>query len=146
MPRQSAADRSGALYRAGVLPPEPPARLDQEAAQIWRDVVASKPVDRFDAGACVLLEEFCQAAVHTRALNRKITALRKRHDWFELDAFERRAVRATARLTMLATKLRLSIQAAVDRRSRALDEKGPGAAADDPLLGGSAVHGRRTTN
>ena len=46
--------------------------------------------------------------------------------------------RALAMITTLATKLRLSVQADVDRRSRKIDER-PAPAALDPLLGGAAV-------
>lgn len=146
MPRSSSEDQSGAVWRNGGVPPEPPPHLDKEAAAVWREIAASKPVDWFDAGAQVLLAEYCDAAVHARGLNRELAKLRRKREWHELADYERRAARASARLVSLATKLRLSVQASVDRRSRKLDERGPGAAGGDPLLGGRAVHGGKATN
>lgn len=77
MPRQSAEARAAGAFQAGGAPPPPPKHLSKEAAAVWRDIVASKPLDWFDAGAQILLEAYCESAVHHRALTRKITALRR---------------------------------------------------------------------
>lgn len=150
MPRQSAEARAAGAFQAGGAPPPPPKHLSKEAAAVWRDIVASKPLDWFDAGAQILLEAYCESAVHHRALTRKITALRRgrgAENWEKLKPLEKRAASARRDLATLATKLRLSVQANVDRHSRMLAERGnvpekPEKSARSTLLGGEAVWGR----
>jgi phage terminase small subunit len=150
MPRQSAESRAAAAFQAGGAPPEPPKHLSKEAAVVWREIVSSKPVDWFDPGARILLEAYCEAAVHHRAVTRKITTLRRgrsRDNWEDLKAMEKRAALVRRDLATLATKLRLSVQANVDWHSRKLGERGnagdnPEKTARSTLLGGEAVWGR----
>ena len=77
MPRASAEAKSAAAFRAGGRAPEPPPHLTKEAADVWREIAASKPSDWFDPGACVLLEDFCNATIHARAISRKVERMRK---------------------------------------------------------------------
>jgi hypothetical protein len=143
MTRQSAESRSASAYLAGSAPPPPPKHLSKTVAAVWTDIAASKPPDFFDAGSQPLLEQYCVMIIHGRALNRRIDRLVKAGAWEELKPWEKRRNQLNATLATLATKLRLSIQALVDRRSRGLLERGqqPDGKKQDPLLGGRAVWG-----
>ena len=83
-----------------------------------------------------------------RAIAKKLAGYRRAAAWEESRAWEKRFNLICTTLTTLATKLRLSIQALVDRRSRSLLEGGqqPDGRKFDPLLGGQAIWGagRRT--
>jgi phage terminase small subunit len=128
MPRQSAEARGAAAFRAGAVPLEPPKHLSKEAAALWLAITACKPPDWFDPASAVLLEEFCEVSTHLRALYQHLARLREAGAWSEAAVTERRWLRVGARLTTLATKLRLTVQAGVDRKSRMLDERGSGGA------------------
>jgi hypothetical protein len=141
MPRISAEARGAAALRAGGKLPDPPKDLSDEAKLVWKAVTASKPVDWFDAGSLVLLEDFCNAAVHARHIEKRIETLRGAEAWAELSDWEKRAAVSTTRLTGLATKLRLSVQANVEWHDRKIGEKGQKEAAGDTLIGGKAVWG-----
>ena len=138
MPRASAEGRAASAYRAGEKRPEPPAGLNAVAAAEWRRIVASKPLGWFDAGSLLLLETYCA----TFARLRDLLALLDETPPNEKGAayLEQRIMGLNGSCATLATKLRLTVQGAVDRKSRMLDEKGPGEeAAADPLLGGKVV-------
>lgn len=141
MPRQSAEARGAAAFRAGAAPPAAPKTLSKDAAAIWTDVVASKPVDWFDAGARILLENYCETAVQARALAKRMVSLRKAAAWEEMRVWEKRLALLNRTLVTLATKLRLSVQANVEWEARKNGERGIPAKARDPLLGGAAVWG-----
>lgn len=146
MPRISAEARGAAAFRAGGAVPEPPKALSKESAAVWREIAASKPTDWFDAGSLVLLEDYCNAVVHARHIEERMQVLRKAEAWSELSDWEKRAALATTRLTGLATKLRLSVQAAVEWHSRKIGEKGQKDTAGDTLIGGKAVWGEKRPN
>lgn len=142
MPRQSAEARAAAALRAGGSPPKPPRHLSREAAAIWIAVANSRPPDFFDAAGQVLLGEFCECAVHGRALQKRIQRLRRTGAWQELVPWERRYAAMTAALTRLAIKLRLTVQARFEWHDGRIAERGHGRAGKhDWLLGGRAVHG-----
>lgn len=140
MARQSAEDRSAAEFRAGSAPPPPPKHLTREATALWVRIAASKPADWFDSAAQVLLAQYCETAVHAVAMAAQVARLREAGAWTELEPLARRWLRAVGSLGTLATKLRLTVQARVDRRSRGLLERGTGS---HPLLGLRARNGGR---
>lgn len=143
MSRQSAESRAAASLRSGGAPPPPPKHLSKAEAAVWVEIAASKPPDFFDAGARPLLERYCIATIHARALDRRISKLIKAAAWKEIQEWEKRRALVDTTMATLATKLRLSIQALVDRRSRGLLEGGQQGDGNkpDPLLGGRAVWG-----
>jgi hypothetical protein len=141
VPRQSAEARSAASFVAGGAPPRAPAHLSKAAKVLWAEIAASKPADWFDAGSGVLLGNYCEVAVQARGVAKRLERLRKATAWDEAKAWEKRLAMLTRTLSMLATKLRLSVQSSVDRKSRKLDERGQLSRKRDPLLGGSAVWG-----
>jgi phage terminase small subunit len=146
MPRASAEARAAARHRAGGgEPPGPPEWLTEAAAGIWRAICAAKPADWFDAGNRPLLAAYCATLARLRDLHVALAAM-------PVDAkgaafMEQRVQGMAGSAVMLATKLRLTVQAAVRRDAGILAEKGPGeGVADDPLLGGKVVpigRGRR---
>jgi hypothetical protein len=148
VPRQSAEAKAAATYLAGSRAPDPPGRLGAEGKTLWREISASKPPDWFDAGSLPLLESYCDLTIHARAIARKLKRLRKAGAWDEMLAFERRLRAVVDGQSMLATKLRLSVQGLIERHSRRILEHGqttPNTKADkkpDRLLGGEAVWGK----
>lgn len=138
MPRASAEARAAAAFRAGAKRPAPPAWLCAEAAAHWRRIVGDKPIGWFDAGSLPLLAQYCATLVRARQLAEAVAAVPP--DAKGAQALEVRLMGVNGSCISLATKLRLSVQAGVDRKSRLLDERGPGeVAAADPLLGGKVV-------
>jgi hypothetical protein len=138
LPRASAEGRAAATYRAGAKRPASPEWLTEEAAEHWRGIVASKPLGWFDAGSLPLLAQYCEGLVLARQL--AVTLANTDPTEKGRQALEVRFMGLNGSCLALATKLRLSVQSAVDRKSRMLDESGPGeAAAADPLLGGKVV-------
>jgi hypothetical protein len=75
MPRRSAEDVAGALWRAGSLPPKPPAHLSRQAKAIWREIAGSRPADYFRAGNLVLLEQLCGTTAELRRLWPQLEAM-----------------------------------------------------------------------
>lgn len=139
MPRISAEARSAAAFRAGGERPKPPARLITPAREIWLEIVNDRPVDFFRPGQYGMLKSFCEASIEQNRIFETLTRTRVgTGDYIEM---QKAAARNTVMLTTLGTKLRLTVQADVDRHSRKTGERGD-AAADDGLIGGAAAHGK----
>lgn len=138
MPRASAESRAAGAYRAGGKRPDAPDWLDAEAQKHWRRIVSEKPLGWFDAGSLPLLAQYCAMLVRARQLAERLSVVDPAEKGAQ--ALEVRLMGVNGSCLSLATKLRLSVQAGVDRRSRMLDESGPGEElASDPLLGGKVV-------
>ena len=140
MPRRSTDAIAAALWREQLVPPKPPRGISRPAAAVWREIVASKPAHWFNPGAQVLLRQFWELSVLQQELLTRRHAMAAIANPEEQDdaaegRMERRLHRNAATLATLATKLRLSVQAAVDRRSATLDQ---GGRPHDRLLGGKA--------
>lgn len=146
MPRISAEERAASAFRAGGAVPEPPKHLSKESAALWRDIAASKPTDWFDDGALALLEDYCNAIVDARHINSALEAARDGDDADEMKELRKQAVASSGRLTGLATKLRLSVQAQIERNNRKIVERGSKRTATDSLIGGEAVWGEKRAN
>lgn len=140
MPRISAEARGATSFQPDAKPHSAPETLTPGERKIWYDIVNSKPHDWFDQGSLLLLERYCVLTVQARELT------------IEMRTAETGALRSWARKEMnqtcmvmsnLALRLRLAVQGAVGTHSRMLDEKGPGAKADDKLLGGQTAWGER---
>lgn len=110
---------------------------------MWREIAASKPADWFDSGAQPLLARYCTLETQARRLSKRLDALMKAGAWKDAREFEKRLSLMSLTQTTLATKLRLSVQAVMDRRSGKVGERGQGKpdAKPDTLLGGHAVWG-----
>lgn len=136
MPRISAEHRAAIAYLSGCNPPPAPAKLDPEAVAIWRRIVQAKPIGWFDESSLGLLGLYCTTLVKAQQVAVELAPLEVHAAGVE--RLERRLTRLNSSCIALATKLRITVQASVNRHSRILDEAG---ASDDfdGLLGGSAV-------
>jgi len=135
MPRQSPEARSAAAFLTGVQAPEPPADLLPGEVKLWVEIVQSKPAGWFDAGSLLLLELYAYTAIQAA---RVAAALSDVGDIGSPVAGRlcRRLVALNNSTVGLASRLRLTVQATVHRKSGMLSE--PGAGETDPLLGGRA--------
>ncbi len=142
MPRPSPEERGAAAYRAGVKPPPPPATLSEAAGKFWKDIVNSKPADWFDPGSLIQLASYCEMAVQEEYLRCRLVALRESNEGGDaMRVLEKRIGLMSSKSIVLASKLRLTVQAMVAWESRKLQEKGPDEAANDRLVGGTAIWG-----
>jgi hypothetical protein len=115
------------MWRSGGRKPSPPTHMSTAAKRIWRGIVTDRPVDWFRPGSLLLLEQLCEVMVAQRAALAQLA-----QDPGDVDAI--RAVKDYAGiLNVTASRLRLTVQADVERKSRKVDEREPAA---DVLLGG----------
>ena len=144
MPRLSVESRSAASWRARADGPsrEPLAYLPEEAKTPWREVIASKTADWFDAGSLALLKQYCQIAARTERLVQRLNELDRKKPAniqqqmlidVQATKLEERIHKHAMSSGSLAARLRLSVQAAVDWHSRKLNECG---VPPHPLLSG----------
>ena len=134
MPRQSIEAKAAAAWRNGRGPPDPPGYLSKAAKSLWVDIVNSKPADWFSPGSLPLLEMYVELTVLNWNLVARLGSLPSTAENDRLATkLENRIHKFAAALVALATKLRLTVQASVDRHSRMLDERGSPV---HPLLGG----------
>jgi hypothetical protein len=151
MPRQSVEAKAGARFRARPKNelPQPPEHLSLEARKIWARILSTKPADWFDEGSLVLLAQFCDLVAEQAKLVLQRTELEQLKPTNILDRTEvikarldiNKAIREFALAsTTAATKLRLTVQNTIDRKSGVLSEKPPeavvAAAARSSLLSG----------
>jgi len=135
MPRISPEGRSAAAFLTGVQAPEPPINMPPAEAKLWREIVQSKPIGWFDAGSLLLLDLYAYTAI---AAGRVAAAASAVGDIGSPAAGRlcRRLVALNTSALGLASRLRLTPQNTIHRRSGLLSE--PGAGSPDPLLGGRA--------
>jgi hypothetical protein len=127
MPRISPAARAAAIWKTRGQKPWPPKHMSTEAKRIWSAIVDDRPADWFRPGNLLLLEQLCEVMVAQRKAMAQLAKVPG-------DPEIIRAVKDFAAIVNgTAAKLRLTVQADVDRRSRRVDEKEPQA---DVLLGG----------
>jgi hypothetical protein len=118
MPRKSSAALSVVRSRIdpGPKPPEPPRDLNRPAANLWRAIAQDRPADWFTPATERLLQRFCRTAVYAERLH---DALDDEPVGGETAALLfKQIMAANASLGILAAKMRLSTQAAIDGRSR----------------------------
>lgn len=110
------------------------------AKELWREIVADRPIDFFRPGSLDMLEQFCQTTIEQRRVLLEIGRARVGiGDYLDL---QKMAARYSVMLTTLGSKLRLTVQADVDGRSKKTAERGDASADDDGLIGGAAVRGK----
>lgn len=127
MARKSAAALSVASIAQTPKRPEPPERLNTEAAALWRDITAQYPAGHFNAANLPLLEGFCRAVTTMRMAD----AILDREDLITPEGKPHPALAIRDQQGKLAcqfaTKLRIAISSAV-RADSASVRPGPGGA------------------
>ena len=136
MPRSSAAERAAAFYRTDPASRVPPRALTARARTIWREIVAAKPIDWFDAGSLGLLADHCETQARLEACWVGLRQLPVGCKEAKLIMDEVRVLRANYGRS--AQLLRLVVQHAIDWRSTKAAEKAPDAQGD-ALIGGQAA-------
>jgi len=140
--RKSAAELSviGAGGVTATRRPEPPPSLGEDAARLWRTICNTLPADAFHAGALPVLEGFCALSISLRrtlrALDRMEQAPREEFDEDLWRTLQRQAGELGQRVTMIATRLRLTPQSMVHpvtagRRARSMAPPSPYDLMDD---------------
>jgi len=109
------------------------------AKALWIEIVSDRPVDFFRPGQLGMLETFCQITIEDRRIVRDLA--RTRVGTGDYADVQRQAARNCVMLATFGSKLRLTVQADVERHSRKISERGD-EAATDPLIGGAAVRGK----
>jgi hypothetical protein len=87
---------------------EPPAYLINSQKVIWREIVATKPPDWFNADSAPLLEAYCKSVDHYRKMSRMLDNMPK-----DVDDIAKLSKLVTAQahlICQLATKMRLTQQ------------------------------------
>jgi hypothetical protein len=122
--RKSASELStvGPGGIALVRRPEPSEHLDEDATTIWQATVNSLPADWFSPGALPMLEALCVLAVSQRYTLRALQKIERGRDDFDHDDWQRvqkQLGEISARISALATKLRLTPQSKYGARAAA---------------------------
>jgi hypothetical protein len=137
MPRISAEAKAAAYLRQGGKHPSPPANLSDDEKKLWKQIVEDRPIDFFRPGALQLLEQLCIMTIASRRVAE--TLQEQPGDEVAAALF----LKYAHQCAMHCTKLRLSIQTEVDRKSGQLDEKEPSVRGkkdkSDVLFGGNVV-------
>jgi hypothetical protein len=136
MPRISAEAKAASIFRVGGQYPKPPSGFSGAKAKMWRDIVHSKPLDWFSAGSLLLLARYCEVMARAAQVSALVAQLPADAD--TAAAAEKRLVALNTNAAVLATKLRLTVQDAVNRKDRKLDEAGQDGGDVHPLIGGKA--------
>jgi hypothetical protein len=137
--RHSAEERAGSFYRKGRKSTQPPRGMSPAGRRIWREIIASKPVDWFDADPRQELMAHCENRARLNDLMQRLAK-----EDVGSRAFRQLAINMKMISTMLVAssrQLRLSVHAATDRGSTKLTEHGSATGADDDLVGGAATRG-----
>lgn len=118
MPRQSAASLTVAPTGVAHLPtrPEPPERLPEAAAAIWRRVTASRDAGYFDSGSLPILEVYCRSTAEHRRVLAVVEVMDPIEDTDRFAKLSRVCDMWAARASQAATRLRLTKQSQTDSR------------------------------
>ena len=133
--RASAEERAASFYRSGPVP-VPPKAMSAEAKAIWRKIVATKPVDWFDAGSLPLLRLYCETLASAERIAADLVEIKTSSPGYSRALIHWRTQCSNA--ATLAKQLRLGVQHAVERQAAKAAEKaaeGQG----DALIGGQAA-------
>jgi hypothetical protein len=127
--RQSAAE----LAIVPQLPhrlAEPPSDLNEAQAQVWRDVIAAKPVDWFGKDSLPLLSAYCKAVTEHARISSVLDSFDTRClvESEHLNTYDRLTKlqdRHARLMTTLATKMRLTQQSKYRADAAAVADKKP---------------------
>lgn len=108
--RQGVAELSVARIHA-LRRPEPPDSLSREAAIEWDRIVGRLPADWFPAETLAILETY----VNQVCLHRRLTEMTQRSD-ANVKLLAREMIDCSTQIGLLATKMRITQQATLDRK------------------------------
>lgn len=130
MPRKSAEAARLTAVTSLPLRPDPPETLSSDEAELWRAVVATKPVEWFQADSAPLLVEYCRAKVMCDRLSAVILAIDETDAKGIADLKSALDMRdkESRRLATLGCKLRLTQQSRYTPQSAATAAKPASAA------------------
>jgi hypothetical protein len=132
--RHSAEGRAGSFYRAGGRPAQAPAGMSAFARRVWREIIASKPLDWFDGDALHELRVHCENRARLNDLTRRSAKEDVGSKEFRELAVTMRVV--STMLTSSARQLRLTVQHKIDYQTTTMKEGGSALGSD--LIGGAA--------
>lgn len=105
--------------------------------RIWREIVASKPIDWFEAGSLHILRHHAENVASADRVSRQLARVKVGTTEFrELTGDARRLGAAIA---TSARQLRLTVQHSIDRRDQKAGERGAMRDPDADLIGGRAL-------
>jgi hypothetical protein len=139
MPRQSAEEMSASFFRAGKDFPKPPPGMSAKARRIFREIVASKPIDWFDANCVRILRIHCENIVKADEVSDSFATVKPGSKAFTELSNQMRTLSAV--IATSSRQLRLTVQTQVNWLDRKSREKAPEALAPElevGLLGGHA--------
>lgn len=93
--------------------PAPPDQFDDDQAQAWAEIVATKDPDWWDAGTFPLLEAYVKTIVEYRKVSKLVEGCHPVADataFDQYDKIQKTQDRLASQLCRLATKMRLSQQ------------------------------------
>lgn len=125
MPRKSAESARLTAVTSLPLRPDPPETLSECEAKLWRDVVATKPVEWFQADSAPLLVEYCRAKSVCDRLSDLILGLDETDPkgLADLKSILDMRDKESRRLATLGCKLRLTQQSRYTPQSAATASK-----------------------
>jgi hypothetical protein len=103
---------------------------------LWVEIVEARPADYFQPGSLYLLEQFCMIAVVQRSVLAKMARAAKAGNIGEFSDAVRVAKDLAGVLNATATKLRITVQSTIDRKSAQRHETEPQIENGAHLLGG----------
>lgn len=118
MPRKSAASLSvvPVIGTQTALRPRPPADLPAAAKGVWEATTGARLAAYFDAASLPLLEAYCRAVAEHRRLMTLVERMDPATDAGDYCKLARIADAHAARISQLATRMRLSQQSRTDSR------------------------------
>lgn len=125
MPRQSLADattpRPAAVQSAPVAPlrPEPPSHLSAPAAACWRELLAMRTPDYWDGPSLILAERLAVALAESRRVQTAVDGMDPAANPLDFARLSNLQDKLTARVSALASRLRLTKQSQMTPRAAA---------------------------
>ena len=123
MPRQSLADRitprPAAVQSAPLSPlrPEPPAHLSAAAAACWRELLAMRAPEYWDGPSLILAERLAVALAESRRVQTAVDGMDPAADAAAFVKLSNLQDKLTARVSALASRLRLTKQSQMGPRA-----------------------------
>src|SRR5580765_4503698 len=122
MPRRhSAEERAGSFYRSGGTPAKPPRGMSPAGRGIWRKIIASKPIDWFDADQLESLAGHCEVRAKYNELARRLASEDVASKAFREIAIPLKWMGATEGAS--GGHLRLTVQNTADRKDTKNSER-----------------------